>query len=345
MARRTSYGGGCLSQFFFLLAAYSVFQETLGNGNSGFVVTMTGTTVLLAIGLALKALESRIGERERTRQAKELYDSSIASAKTDRSVDAYLYLRPFAMTDKLHVAQSKIPLPILPSYFDVESEREYEQLLAEALEQIAPLIALGQPGEHEGAGRIALGESEWREAIKLLSRSCRAIFVLPSFHEGTVWEISYLRDSNLLKKTVFLMPGADFAKSFDLADHWNKSSEAIAERCGFWLPPYEEDGAWFRLAENGEVVAKVTDKVTASASRDMLQHEPAKPDNVIAQLGAILEPELAMRQTLVPPPMISTEVLISDARDPRGSLRLNYLALIGLMCAASLALSLCGGRW
>ncbi len=327
-SRMTSYGGGCLCQVFYMLATFFVIKQISLDrshvGLDGLLSNMAGAIVCITIGALLNEFERKTGERSRTERARELYESSIEAAKKGQKVDAHLYLRPFELTDKLHIDQAKVLAPIFPSFFE-SSQREYEQLLAESLEQIAPLIALGKPGEHEGAGRIMSSESEWHDAVAILSRACRTIFVLPSHHAGTIWEITFLRDSGLLSKTVFLMPSSSFAKAFDLKGHWEQASIAISSRCGLKLPPYDPAGVWFRLREDGSLAARVKDDVIGLAATKE-DREPAKPDQVGRQLDTVLG------RTFDEPPPLPPPI--------KGTPRFSFYSLLGMVFVLICALSL-----
>lgn len=84
---------------------------------------------------------------------------------------------------------------------------DFETTLAEALEHIAPLIALGESGEQIGAGRIRTGEDDWRDAFTFLASHAHMIFLMPSLRAGTQWELnSVLTTADLLRRCVFVLP-------------------------------------------------------------------------------------------------------------------------------------------
>ncbi|MET9634469.1 hypothetical protein ABZX92_44145 [Lentzea sp. NPDC006480] len=84
---------------------------------------------------------------------------------------------------------------------------DFETMLAEAVEHVAPLIALGESGEQIGAGRVRTREEDWREVFTLLTTSAHTIYLMPSLRPGTQWELDQvLMTPDLLRRCVFVLP-------------------------------------------------------------------------------------------------------------------------------------------
>ncbi|MDT7789017.1 MAG: hypothetical protein QOF58_7436, partial [Pseudonocardiales bacterium] len=84
---------------------------------------------------------------------------------------------------------------------------DFETMLAEAVEHVAPLIALGESGEQIGAGRVRTREEDWREVFTLLTASAHTIYLMPSLRPGTQWELDQvLTTPDLLRRCVFVLP-------------------------------------------------------------------------------------------------------------------------------------------
>lgn len=74
---------------------------------------------------------------------------------------------------------------------------------------VAPLIAIGRPGDTEapvGAARHYVGGEDWRDVVASLMDRAAAIVVGVSGSAGVAWEIDRLRDRGHLDKSVFVLP-------------------------------------------------------------------------------------------------------------------------------------------
>src|SRR5215469_2700534 len=159
-----------------------------------------------------------------------------------------LFLRPFSVTRKLPVQNPYKSVGNLWAGAVGESYTiDIETLLADAFKPETPLIGLGRPGEAIGVGRIDTSEAQWKSEIEKLASAAQSIFVIPSDHEGTKWEINYLISNHLLSKTVFVMPPNG---SNDVQLDWEKSRSQLPIE----MPPYSKDGMLFRLSPEGKVL-------------------------------------------------------------------------------------------
>jgi hypothetical protein len=84
---------------------------------------------------------------------------------------------------------------------------DLETVVAMSVDSYAPLIALGRPGEQVGAGRVLTTEESWKATFEKLAGGVSTIFLIPSSHPGTLWELRrVVVDPEMLRKTAFIIP-------------------------------------------------------------------------------------------------------------------------------------------
>jgi hypothetical protein len=125
---------------------------------------------------------------------------------------------------------------------------DLEAILAEAVESLAPLVALGRPGEQIGAGRISCQDDKWRGILELLANNAEHICVLPTDSPGTRWEMEHIRGQGLLAKCFFLMPPEN--QAFGWKGRWEHATAAL-EEYGLRLPEYQNNGMIFTAGQDG----------------------------------------------------------------------------------------------
>lgn len=119
--------------------------------------------LLSAIAFLLKGSARARGDEFRTQSAEMRLREAIASAVEDKSLAFTLYLRPFALTNRIAFENPDWA----PNFGAKDRRKDIERLLAEAVETDAILIGLGRPGEHEGAGRLLVaGKSAEQSHIR-----------------------------------------------------------------------------------------------------------------------------------------------------------------------------------
>jgi len=159
-----------------------------------------------------------------------------------------LYLRPFLSTGRIRINIHRL-------YESVEVD--FEMLFAYSLKPYVPVIALGQPGEHVGAGRINTTDSDWQAVASSLIENAQCVYIVPSNRPGTLWEVQFLRQTRALSKAVFIMPPearmADDKTLF--SKHWEETRQACAE-LGVQLPRHKRQGMLFNLYEDGSSLVK-----------------------------------------------------------------------------------------
>ncbi len=200
----------------------------------GAVIVAGGVMVSLCARIA-----ELFGQRARDLTA----DAIFRAVREGRPAPAYsLYLRPFVSTDSIEDYGAAIAVP--GAGLALGGERfELEAQVERATRGLGRLIGLGGQVEHIGAGRVTVGEQEWRDAIRTLMQNSRIIVILPGARQGTLEEIDMVLGGDLVRKTVFLdPPNLGRNKRFDHAGEWEKVRAAFAAK-GFDLPAEDRRGA------------------------------------------------------------------------------------------------------
>jgi hypothetical protein len=157
-----------------------------------------------------------------------------------------MYLRPFATTGKLP-APVKVSLEARGSW---KLSEDMETFLAAAMEDSAPLVALGSPGEQIGAGRVATSDKNWKAVFERLASHAKVLFMLPGGTLGTQAEIDWIGQRLLWHKVIWLMPGEDV--STEWAKLWEDMRSEVRQR-GLDLPRYQKCGMVFKMTERGKL--------------------------------------------------------------------------------------------
>ncbi|MEM0986858.1 MAG: hypothetical protein AAGJ32_11470 [Pseudomonadota bacterium] len=221
-----------------ILSAYGAGRPTLPGW-----ATLALFTGLLLLGLLggqwFHDAARKTEQHRRDLRARDVFDAVRTGTQTEPFI---LYLRPFVSTDAL--AGRRLTAVRVGRGMVVNEDRlEIESEIEAALRPIAPLVALGQPLEHEGAGRIAVPETQWQDAIAALMQQAALIILLPSPRNGTLWEIDQLIDGGYLAKTLILDP-PNYGSSrpdYDPETEWQAVQVAFAQR-GLAVPEDHREG-------------------------------------------------------------------------------------------------------
>lgn len=158
-------------------------------------------------------------QRRRDARATRLARAVMAGEPVERFA---LYLRPFVTSDRLAAqAPPAFPMAEVPVHLDAET------LLARGLRATVPVIALGKSGDTvEGAARVTVSDDAWRETVEALARRAEFIVMVPLSRPGTMWELEWLKQSNLLSKIVFIMPEIPHETPSGVVS-WQESADRI----------------------------------------------------------------------------------------------------------------------
>jgi hypothetical protein len=189
------------------IAAFGV-DWSIGAADASTIWGCTDLTLLMSLRSAIRAIYARQFERLQARR------DELASQLVDNpGEECFLYLRPFSSTGRVAITigverwhfrpphKSKGKTYVDGEHVDLETE------LARALAGCGELVALGHPGEHVGAGRVRVEESEWQSTFARLAANAIAIFVVPGTSAGTQYELDQLwADPALRDKTFLILP-------------------------------------------------------------------------------------------------------------------------------------------
>jgi hypothetical protein len=201
-----------------------------------YLAGVGGSVVAGAVWLAMfTTLADLSGQHGRDLEAQALF-ASLQRGEAPKRPFA-LYLRPFSSTN-VFLEEVLARQSFGASVFVATSTQfELEQQIEQATRRVGPLVALGEPLEHIGAGRIRIGEDQWRDAVKVLSDHAALIILLPSSRPGTLWEVERLLESGLIARTVVVdPPNAPGGRShYDPGSEWAQVRAAFAQR-GYAMP-------------------------------------------------------------------------------------------------------------
>jgi hypothetical protein len=258
---------GLLQAFFYVLATVWLLGAL---GASGWAylnmnlpewrqyALLGGSVLVAAIGVTLfGTLGELYGQHARDLRARRIFDA----LRRGETPPAYtVYLRPFASTGEIEdVDISATGMGVGVTGVQIELEEQIER----AVRELGPLVALGQPLEHIGAGRIPVTDTEWREAIKLILPQARLIVLLPSARRGTLEEVAMLIDTGLINRTVLIdPPNLGESKKFNQPAEWAQVRQAFADR-GFEIP--EDSRSGLLIFYGGERAPKFKEKLDIDA--------------------------------------------------------------------------------
>lgn len=249
---------------------------------SGALKQPTPVGLLAGIPFVILAIMLRGWEANRQQGVRDTDAASLLERIGRGDVPRYsLYLRTFAVTGKLQTGRRAYET-VSPHY--VGPDLDFETLLGETVESDAPLVALGRPGEHVGAGRIVTDDATWKADILRLAEQAVTIFVIPSGRPGTAWEIDTIVRNGLWEKAVFLMPPGARGT---LAVTWDEDRNRLAA-AGVTIPKYTTAGMVFTLDNRGQVRGR------ASFSREGFKLIPSALRKAIreAQSDAATTPDV-----------------------------------------------------
>jgi hypothetical protein len=286
--RKDSFAPTVLQIILFIVAGVFFFtaQQVYAHFRYGVMATMadlsyleTGaflllTAILGGLGGIVRFRDLVAGQKRRDERAAFV----MSRLEQGGPIPEYsVYLRTFGITAKLGVSYRENTL--LTAQVDRDDHRDLETLLAQSFETYQPLIALGKPGEHIGAGRLLTEEETWRDKIEVLLTNSSTIVMIPSHRDGTRWEVEWIISRNQQRKAFFLMPPTDkFTKTANL-ESWRIAAEILGP-LGLHLPQYSERGMIFTINEDGHPRATrpLPKKVRPAKLRRLikhLQHQPA----------------------------------------------------------------------
>ncbi|KJY43416.1 hypothetical protein VR41_03330 [Streptomyces sp. NRRL B-1568] len=180
-----------------------------------------------------------------------------------------LYLRPFLSTTQLPSGPLHGDMTMKPA-----QHIDMELIFRRAFKRNRLFVALGKPGEAEGAARFLTSEKNWWNTFVKLAKEAEMIVLLPSAREGTFREAQWISQNGMLGKCLIFMPaipptsgGFDIyegpklpivrvhyekAYSFNPAKEWKEAADKF-RGIDIELPEYDPRGALIRLAGDSSV--------------------------------------------------------------------------------------------
>jgi hypothetical protein len=192
----------------------------------GFFFFFAALAIIDSVGASIRRREQEAAQVRRDYAANQMYRALVAADPTisseQRKQPYCLYLRPFTSTGDVKIillaqlakrASANIVSYDYPGFGRTSLKRldviwgDLETELAILLGRAAPLLALGRSAEHIGASRVQSTEETWKTDFLLLAEWATRIFLLPSTHEGTKWEIAQIiGNRKLIRKCIFIVP-------------------------------------------------------------------------------------------------------------------------------------------
>ena len=236
----------CIAVLFAGALASAMFA---GRSEFGWLTTLAGFLVILLVSLLiaqwLYSTDGWLAQRERDIQAADVFAEVSAGGDVQPFI---LYLRPFASTDAISRTAVRTVKTTTGGLIISTDRLEFEAEIERSLRRFGPVVALGAPLEHRGAGRIQVSDEDWQAAIGQLMWAASLIVLLPSPREGTLWEVDQLIDHGHLGKTLIIDPpnAAENAADYDPAAEWDAIRQAFAAR-GYTLPEDTKRGQLMRF--------------------------------------------------------------------------------------------------
>lgn len=294
----TSFGAGLLAKMLLVVSSILFIHWVLvAFGPDGAPFSYPGARVIDFVAAAglMPAAYWMAGHTKQQNQANRdrLAATVMDKLRNKATVDPFcLYLRSFETTGNLALP----PAARTGNSLDMVNA-DLESFVSKAVFKKYPLICLGKPGEHIGAGRILTTEDDWQDDLHLLADAAALIFVVPALKEGVKWELDFLRSNDYFKKSVFIMPSHRTVAKSAAKDFWPEIQETFG-KMGYQFPQYQKEGMLFLLESNqradfawslGKLSPILVDFVTLTA--DSRLHD----DGIDAKFAEIKERAAAMQ--------------------------------------------------
>jgi hypothetical protein len=98
----------------------------------------------------------------------------------------------------------------------------------------------------------ARGGEGWQDLVASMLAKADIILMLPHDSPGVRWEVEQIVAAHVLSKVVFIMPPAA-SGGLDARELW-KGAASMMRDYSFEIPPFQDDGLFFRLGESGRTV-------------------------------------------------------------------------------------------
>ncbi|MCU0285600.1 MAG: hypothetical protein MUF15_04290 [Acidobacteria bacterium] len=245
---KNEFKPGWIAQIFYSICAYFMYMTW----KSGFIILgiiIIIPVLIIAYYIGKTDVEDAKGYADRI--AKWALDNALKALDRDETLRVMLYLRPFELTNRMRFNNLSSRMLMTPESLYEAREKDLETIIAEQISDSTPLVALGEPGEHIGAGRLLSTEENWKQIIQIMARAFGRILVIPSDRPGTKWELQWLKNEQYLDKCYFLMPPQPEYDKINMNEYWTETANNLID-IGILLPPYDPKGQIFTLTLAGQ---------------------------------------------------------------------------------------------
>ena len=142
------------------------------------------------------------------------------------------------------------PIKAWGTILNIWDTRTEEEIMAEVLHQIGPVVAIGRPGEklpQLGAARVYASDETWKQTIHELFKQAGLVVLLVGKTEGFFWEVEQSANTVDPTRLILLVPA------------WRRGYEDFCQRAGNHfpkgLPAYKS--SWGRREFGANVLGKV----------------------------------------------------------------------------------------
>ncbi|WP_053707047.1 hypothetical protein [Streptomyces sp. NRRL B-3648] len=229
-----------------LFLAIAAFNAVNGSWGDGLSVPWWDVDLLIPLTSA-SGYTLLSGARQLAVHGRRHLSEIIRSAEDLQSGSYSLYLRSFEddlPRTTLEQTEHRAPGPgaVLPD-FHLSGLTEEEQL-AEALKPVAPMVAVGRPGERlplVGARRLYLPIDDWQDTVRDLMLRARLVVIAVGPGAGLQWEFSEAVRLLPARRLLLLVPGRETYEQFRAAAG-TALSEPVGSLAGDgvrapWPPP------------------------------------------------------------------------------------------------------------
>lgn len=201
------------------------------------------------IAMHFARVERRLEQKQRDRIAERLVakiEGQIASQDADSEIQPFaLYLRPFGLEKAIR--KWRIGLTGFKTFFLETDKVNFEHFLVEIFNSLdLVLISFGFHDGQVGAGRVNTSDIEWIDRFRKLADRATAIVVVPGSQPGIIEEIRWLRERNLLAKTIFFKP------RWYPRVAWQKMAQFYEDEGGIKFPAFSPKQIAFRVDSDGK---------------------------------------------------------------------------------------------
>jgi hypothetical protein len=162
----------------------------------GYIITFFGMTLTAAFLLTQGAMALK-------RSARWLSRYSFEQTVENDPRPPILFLRSFE-DDQVTLPRP----PLYVTYWLAEPKpRRLDHALVERFSNIAPVVAIGKPGEKNlpfGAARRYIPDDEWQNVVQDIATRARGIVIIADDSPGVEWETRRMLQEPFVRKSIFL---------------------------------------------------------------------------------------------------------------------------------------------